>query len=173
MATTFEYTFIEAAANGELDILEEYFSKKIVNINAGQSSTGHTALMAAVSCNEHPCVAFLIQNDANINQQDFQGHSALHYAVEHQNETLITTLIYAGIDINLKNHNGLNAYQYALHTKNNLNLANYIKATARAEQKRSNQNTNLNIEVSFKSASRHIKNKINPQGLSLKRRRPR
>lgn len=51
-------------------------------------------------------ISFLLNNGANINQQDKQGKTALHHAVERDHLENLALLMRAGADCLIKDHHG-------------------------------------------------------------------
>ncbi|XP_075158538.1 3'-5' RNA helicase YTHDC2 [Haematobia irritans] len=66
------------------DQIQYYIESEGMNINAGHSESGITALMAACKCNVANFVQFAIQRQANVLIRDNDGYEAIDYARLHQ-----------------------------------------------------------------------------------------
>ncbi len=123
-------TFIDAAGNGNLAIIEEMLNSSI-NINA-KNHNGETALIYASQYGHTEIVKLLIDKGADVNIQNDHGYTALMYASTELKIEIIKLLIKAGADANIKTNDNeivLNRVLGQLSGGSNNNNKNILEIT--------------------------------------------
>ena len=104
-----------ACSNGSKHIVK-YFIKLGINTNT-KNKYGLNALMMSCTSGNYKCVKLLLDNNALINDVDYEGKTALIMVVEanySNKETLELLLKDKNIDINIKDNDGFSAMMYAV-----------------------------------------------------------
>lgn len=95
--------FRRAAGQGNINLLEEYYSKDIID-NSGDS--GKTALHFAAQQGMLEAVKWLVNKDAKPHTQDKEGNTPLHLALLNSQFSLASYLLELSPDVFTKNKNG-------------------------------------------------------------------
>lgn len=91
--------------NGDNEQVKRILSE--IGIDA-KDSYSRTALIWAAVHKNHALLSWLVNNQANVNQQDKSGYSALHFAAQERNEEAAEKLFDAGANPNLLDIHGNN-----------------------------------------------------------------
>jgi hypothetical protein len=114
----------KACQKGNYDAVVAQLKKKKNNVNL-EDETGHTPIQLAALHGSFEVVQLLVENGADLNQQDPSGWCALHFAASGRNEKLFAYLLsQESINVNLRNE-GLNTPLHYL-AKNFANLSEQI-----------------------------------------------
>lgn len=106
--------FLNAAKEGDIEIIETLLHVEDVNINL-KGSRGITALMQTAINNQFKAAAFLLANGAEIDMQNINGSTALMMAVYYGHEEIAQLLVAQGADVNLRSKYGDTALKYAIY----------------------------------------------------------
>ena len=87
----------------------ENFIEKYGIDNTESNPDERTLLMFATIENQQKLVKFLIEQRANLNQQDQSGFTALHFAVFENNFEIVKLLTASGCDVHIQDHQGNSA----------------------------------------------------------------
>ena len=145
--------FVEAAQNGNLNEVI-----RLLNINPdiiNEFDREHdTAIMKACrNCNGKDVVAFLLENGANINDEEYRDlidQTPLIIAAFHGCTDIIRMLIDAGADIGHRNHQGENALITASQEGNIDSVKVLLDAGADKNQPNADGETPLELAIRLK-----------------------
>ena len=98
-------TLCDAVKNGDLQTVKEQLANG-VDIDAGDTEFGVTALSWAVLLDDTKIAKFLIEKGAAVNAKSRDGSTPLHSAAFLGRTEIAELLIQKGADINAKNYNG-------------------------------------------------------------------
>ena len=96
-----------------LDVLKELMQGDTKNINTKDQGYGRTPLHLAGMLGDLNIVKAIVEQGANINQQNSTGASPLLYATNHENEDVIDYLLSKGADKNIPTLTRETPYLYA------------------------------------------------------------
>ena len=82
----------KACQTGNYDAVVAQLKKKKNNVNL-EDETGHTPIQLAALHGSFEVVQLLVENGADLNQQDPSGWCALHFAASGRNEKLFAYLL--------------------------------------------------------------------------------
>ena len=82
----------KACQKGNYDAVVAQLKKKKNNVNL-EDETGHTPIQLAALHGSFDVVQLLVENGADLNQQDPSGWCALHFAASGRNEKLFAYLL--------------------------------------------------------------------------------
>lgn len=111
----FEVQWFGAVRNDDLNTLRQ-LNQQRPSVNLTDAS-GRTALFYAIEANSAAVTNWLLNNGANVNQQDKFGLVPAQTALERKNTKLLQQLFKAGANSNLTLSNGDNLLHYALRLK--------------------------------------------------------
>ena len=100
-----EEKYVEAAAEGNLELMEELSTKKGNLLNA-REERNWTALIAAASVGKTKVVNYLIQKKAYLNLRTNLGDTALYRASAKGYSEIVKNLLEAGANPNIKDKKG-------------------------------------------------------------------
>lgn len=103
---------IEAAAAGDLEEIRRLVAAG-ANINYRSGTHCQSPLHLALMNRHVTCVDFLIENGADINEDDVNQAKPLHVAALRGDHYCVTRLLDAGADIHSLDHKGFTALHYA------------------------------------------------------------
>lgn len=86
----------------------------IASINIGYAMEKESPLHEAAKKGDVTQVKTLIEEGANINEQDAKGRTPLHWATEKGHPEVVEALIEAGADTNIEDENGERALQLVI-----------------------------------------------------------
>ena len=105
--------FVKAAANGDLDTVEQMLEANGELLNAKDRERDTAIMKAARNCNATNVVSFLLSKGANFNDEPYRdtiNQTPIIVAAQHGCADIVRLLIEAGIkDINHKNDQGESA----------------------------------------------------------------
>ena len=109
--------FYAAIGKADYGKVKRYIKKYPKIVNSGIRGMGQETvpLIAALGVGDLDIVKLLLQNGADINNQDSKGISVLHAAIQGGNVEQVKLLVEEGADIKAKDHFGMNIYHYALY----------------------------------------------------------
>lgn len=125
----YQFAFIQAAVDGDLDLIKEYLEQDLIDVNTTDFN-GATALMHAVRHEQINVVSYLLQSSrADVNLEDNSGHSALCYAIQNRNSLLSTWLLIRDTQEYIKNKALMKAFaqfcQSQLHPDEGMRIQAY------------------------------------------------
>ncbi|XP_048582357.1 E3 ubiquitin-protein ligase MIB1-like [Nematostella vectensis] len=92
---------VKAAANGDVQIVEEVLAKTDTDVDG--VFAGHTALQAASQNGHEEVVRVLIRSKADLEKEDKDGDRAIHHAAFGDESAVLEQLVRAGADLNARN----------------------------------------------------------------------
>ena len=105
---------------GTVESLEQFAEEEGLTIEEAvdyESVFGRTPIIVSTLGGHQELVAYLIENEANLNRKDSKGKTALMYAVEKGDEAIVNMLVKGGADVNQKEPTrGENALLIAIQT---------------------------------------------------------
>lgn len=109
--------FYAAIGKADYGKIKRYIKKYPKIVNSGISGMGQETvpLIAALSVGDLDIVKLLLENGADINNQDSKGISVLHATIQAGNVEQVKLLVESGADITAKDRFSMNIYHYALY----------------------------------------------------------
>ncbi len=107
-----EEDFIEAAKNGNIDLLRTYFRGNICHVDCTDKD-GNTALIFACAKGFKDIFDLLVAHKCDVNIRNRHGSNAFFVACNHSRLEIIVCLINLGFDVNTETSNGYNALYMA------------------------------------------------------------
>ena len=98
--------FIDAAGLGDLDVVREAVNSG-VDVDAGNSFSGGTALHRAAFHRREDVVSFLLSRGANPNAKSEDGWTPTYIAAGWSSAAILKAIIAAGGDVNERNNEGM------------------------------------------------------------------
>eukprot|EP00833_Pecoramyces_ruminatium_P014404 jgi/Orpsp1_1/1188436/evm.model.d7180000064838.2 len=111
--------------SNNMNIIKKLLNKNIGLLNQVNNKNENALIIATKLCNKD-AVRVFIENNVNVNQQDYLGNTALYYAIEMNCKYIINALVYAHADMNLKNKEGKSALDLAKEVNNSEKLLNIL-----------------------------------------------
>jgi ankyrin repeat protein len=111
-----QYRFYQAVQNKNLVETQRLLLSKAANIN--ERFCGQTALHYAALNNDIDMVKILINNGAELDNQDCRGNTALHLAVQMQYQQIVEILLESSASKSIENDLFLKPIDLALKNKN-------------------------------------------------------
>ncbi|HEY4364404.1 MAG TPA: ankyrin repeat domain-containing protein [Bryobacteraceae bacterium] len=108
---------VTAARSGKVDTLKSLLDRG-ADVNAKESATGQTPLMAAVLGNHRDAAEFLLERGADINASTEDGMTALLFAAREGYREIATLLLDRGADPNARDQHGRGALFFAIEARN-------------------------------------------------------
>jgi len=88
-----ESSFLNAAATGKIDVVNDLLTNHHVNVNVKDDrGTSNTALIFAASTNHVEVVKLLLKRGADVNIKNVYGYTALMYAVNNKHIEVVKAL---------------------------------------------------------------------------------
>ncbi|ELR06088.1 hypothetical protein VC83_07746 [Pseudogymnoascus destructans] len=130
--------------------------KNGANVNA--SAYGWTAMLLAVRDEYMAIGRFLIENEADVNAEDYHGRTALHWAAKHGDRLIVQLLVGKGIDVNAEDRWGRTALIYAVENMQREVVKMLLETGAATEAKFRHDLTALHIAafIGFESAVHYL-----------------
>ena len=104
--------FLDAAANGLVEIVRESLQKKLCDVNC-QDSRGWTALMNAADNGHKDIAHILIRHNCNVDLQNNNSKTALMIAADSGHKDIVDALLAHNCNLDLQNNDGYTALMYA------------------------------------------------------------
>ncbi|XP_023320486.1 E3 ubiquitin-protein ligase MIB1 isoform X2 [Eurytemora carolleeae] len=114
---------VKAAANGDLNKVEELLSRPDCNVNG--VFAGHTALQAASQNGHLEVLRLLLRSGANLELEDKDGDQAVHHAAFGDEPGVMEVIAAAGADLNARNKRRQTALHIAVN-KGHVGVVNIL-----------------------------------------------
>jgi len=98
-------------------------------VYARDQNSGRTPVYSAITMGHHYIVELLLNNGANVNEQDNEGNTPLHVAAQRGNLQIVRLLLDRGADFFMENNEGWRPLQVA-----HQNVRNLLRAREQAIQ---------------------------------------